>query len=203
MNQVGITNPYTQIGILSVIGKESGFEPKNEICYGGTSDDRIKDIFGSCRTNDTKIKRDWSTKYGPTVTISSLKDHCEDFFEAMYGEKATSCLGWNTGNDSPGDGYKYRGRGFNQITFKNTYRRIGGYIGEDLVSDPDRLNDVTVAAKAAVAFFTGGKTGSSLPDFTNTTDAINYFVDKNAGGSAGGETRGKAFDASKDFKVIP
>jgi predicted chitinase len=188
MNQVGITNPYTQIGILSVIGKESGFIPQNEFCYDGTSNDRIRDLFGSrVPSNNNELDK--------------LKSDCEKFFDAVYGPKAQDEIGWNTGNDKKGDGYKYRGRGFNQITFKNTYRRIGGYIGEDLVSDPDRLNDADVAAKAAVAFFTGGKSGSSLPDFTNTSDAINYFVDKNAGGHAGSETRGNAFTVSKDFKV--
>ena len=57
MNSEGITNPYTQIGILSVIGKESGYIPQNEIWYDGTSDARIKKVFGFCRTNDIKIKK--------------------------------------------------------------------------------------------------------------------------------------------------
>jgi len=190
MNEIGITNPYTQIGILSVIGKESGFEPQNEICYDGTSNGRIRGLFGNRVPKDDK-------------ELDELKSNCEKFFDAVYGPEAQDEIGWNTGNTNKGDGYKYRGRGFNQITFKNTYKKIGDYIGEDLVSNPDRLNDVEVAAKAAVAFFTNGKSGSSLPDFNNVNDAINYFVDKNAGGHGGSETRGKAFDSSRDFKVIP
>ena len=190
MNGMGIRNPYTQIGILSVIGKESGFEPQNEDCYDGTSNDRIRKLFGSrVPSND--------------VDLNELKSDCEKFFDAVYGPDAQDEIGWNTGNTNRGDGYKYRGRGFNQITFKNTYARIGSYIGEDLVSNPDILNDADVAAKAAVAFFTNGRSGSSLPDFTNVNDAINYFVDKNAGGRGGSETRSKAFEASRDFKVIP
>lgn len=190
MNDMGITNPYTQIGILSVIGKESGFEPQNEDCYDGTSNGRIRKLFGSrVPSNDDDL--------------NVLKSDCEKFFDAVYGPDAQDEIGWNTGNTNRGDGYKYRGRGFNQITFKNTYKRIGDLIGEDLVSNPDRLNDADVAAKAAVAFFTNGRSGSSLPDFTNTDEAINYFVDKNAGGHGGSETRSKAFEASRDFKVIP
>ena len=30
-----------------MIGKESGFEPQNEDCYDGTSNDRIRKLFGS------------------------------------------------------------------------------------------------------------------------------------------------------------
>lgn len=186
-----ITNPYTQIGILSVIGKESGFIPQNEVCYDNTSNSRIRDIFGSCRLG--KYDEDGLTE---------LKKDCEKFFDAVYGEEASPCFRFNTGHDRVGDGYKYRGRGFNGITFKSIYEKIGGYIGEDLVSNPDKLNDVDVAAKAAVAYFTGGKDGSSLPEFTNTTDAINYFVDKNAGGNANSETRGNAFDVSRNFEVV-
>lgn len=203
MDEVGITNPYTQIGILSVIGKESGFIPQIEECYDNTDDSRIKTVFGSCRTNKDKIKQDWSEKYGENVSITTLKGNCDDFFDAMYGPEATNCLGWDTGNDDVGDGSKYRGRGFNQITFKNTYRSIGSMIGEDLVSNPDLLNDAEVAAKAAVAFFTGGNSGSSFPEFTNIDDAINYFVDKNAGGHANQENRNKAFDYSNKFEIVP
>ena len=190
MYEMGITNPYTQIGILSVIGKESGFIPQNEICYDGTPNGHIRELFGDRVPSDND-------------ELDELKSKCDEFFDAVYGPEAQDEMGWNTGNDKKGDGYKYRGRGFNQITFKNTYKKIGDYIGEDLVSNPDRLNDEEVAAKAAVAFFTNGGSGSSLPDFTNTNDAINYFVDKNAGGHAGSKTRGKAFEASKGFKVIP
>jgi predicted chitinase len=181
MNSEGITNPYTQIGILSVIGKESGYIPQNEICYDGTSDARIKKVFGFCRTNDIKIKKDWSIKYGTDVTITDLKYDCEDFFDAVYGKQATTCLGWSTGNDNTGDGYKYRGRGFNGITFKSLYKKYGDIIGVDLLSDPDKLNNPDIAAKAAVAFFTSG---NPVPEFDNKQDATNYFVNKNAGGTS-------------------
>ena len=203
MNDNDITNPFTQIGILCVIGKESGFEPQNEICYDNTSDSRIRDIFGNCRTNDDKIARDWGNDSdGNPYTITTLKKDCEKFFDAMYGKYAKDCLSFDPGHDNDGDGYRYRGRGFNGITFKSNYRDIGNRIGQDLVSDPDALNDVDVAAAAAVVFFTGGKKGSSLPNFTNVDDAINYFVDKNAGGRGTNETRGNAFNQAKYFTIV-
>jgi predicted chitinase/peptidoglycan hydrolase-like protein with peptidoglycan-binding domain len=150
----GILNPYTQIGILSTCGKESGFIPKDEICYNNTSDSRIKEIFGDCRTNDFKIANDWGTdSTGNPYTITTLKKDCEKFFDAMYGKTAKNCLDWDTGNDSPGDGYRYRGRGFNGLTFKSSYEKYGNLVGESLVSDPEKMNDVNVAAKVAVEFF--------------------------------------------------
>lgn len=190
MIEKNIVNPFTQIGILSVIGKESGFIPQNEICYDGTPNDRIRKIFGSCRLG----------KYNDTE-LTILKKDCVKFFDAVYGKEASPCFNFNTGNDKVGDGYKYRGRGFNGITFKTIYKQIGDYIGEDLVSDPEKLNDLDVAAKAAVAYFTKGKDGGSLPEFNNTEEAINYFVDLNAGGNAMSETRQNAFNVSGHFEV--
>lgn len=193
MEERGILDPYAQVGILSVIGKESGFIPKNEVCYNNTSNDRIFSIFGGCRLGKEKLETDFG------MTLDELKSDCAKFFDAVYGPKATDCLGWSTGNDDEGDGYKYRGRGFNQITFKANYQKYGDAVGMDLVSDPDKLNDVNVAAEAAIAFLTKGR---RVPDFKSKEEATNYFLNVNAGGRNGREeSRQKAFDWMKKFEV--
>ena len=181
MNSKGITNPYTQIGILCVVGKESGFEPQNEIGYGGTSNSRIKEIFGSRVSSMTDDELD------------ELKSDDEKFFNHVYGGMF---------GNSKTEGYKYRGRGFNQLTFKGNYEEYGNCIGRDLVSDPEVVNQVQVAAEVAVAFFTKCKSADQLPDFTNEDDAINYFVDLNAGGNGTRETRGNAFDQLNNFEIV-
>lgn len=186
----GITNPYAQVGILSVIGKESNFIPKNEVCYDTTSNSRIKEVFGSCRLGSLS-----------DAQLTTLKQDCEAFFDKVYGPDATACLGWNTGNDNPGDGYKYRGRGFNQITFKKNYQKYGDKIGMDLVSNPDQLNDVQTAAEAAVAFLTKGQ---SIPEFHDKKTATDYFVNVNAGGHSGrDEGFAKSHDWMERFEVEP
>jgi hypothetical protein len=46
MNDFGITDPMAQIGILSVIGKESNYIPKSETSYSNTGISRIRSLFG-------------------------------------------------------------------------------------------------------------------------------------------------------------
>jgi len=180
MIKKGITNPYTQIGILCVIGKESGFIPKNEIGYGGTSNSRIRELFGNRVPSDDN-------------ELDELKSDDEKFFNQVYGGMF---------KNSKTEGYKYRGRGFNQLTFKGNYEEYGDCIGRDLVSNPEVVNQAQIASEVAVAFFTKCKSADQLPDFTNEDDAINYFVDLNAGGNGTRETRGNAFNQLNNFEIV-
>ena len=180
MNKKGITNPYTQVGILCVIGKESGFIPQNEIGYGGTDNARIREIFKSRVPSDD-------------VELNELKLDDEKFFNQVYGGMF--------GNTKT-EGFKYRGRGFNGLTFKGNYEKYGSCIGRDLVSNPEVVNNVDIAAEVAVSFFTKCKSADQLPEFTNEDDAINYFVDLNAGGTGTRETRGNAFNQLNKFEIV-
>jgi putative chitinase len=115
----------------------------------------------------------------------------------MYGYKS----GIRLGNTEPGDGYKYRGRGFNGLTGRANYKKYGSLVGENLEGNPDSLDDPRVAAKVAIAFMLKGKSPNSLPKFDNEKDASNYFADLNAGGSSG-MARSKASETLSKFEKI-
>jgi predicted chitinase len=179
MKEEGITDPNAQIGVLSVIAKESGFKPKDEIDYSSTSNSRIRSIFGKrvSKLSDSEL--------------DSVKRDPKRFFDLVYGGRF---------GNARDEGYKYRGRGFNGLTFKGNYKKYGDMIGVDLVGNPDLANDPKVAAKLAVAFFTKGKSGDSLPKFQNKEEATKYFANVNSGG---GSTFGldKALAASEKFDI--
>lgn len=150
MGDVGITNKYAQAAMLSVCTKESGLIPKSESSYRSTSSSRIRKIFGKNVSDLTDGQ------------IDEIKKNDIDFFDKVYGinsKRERQSDGSVYGNISSGDGYKYRGRGYNQITFKGTYRDLGEKIGVDLVSNPDLLVG-DVAAKALVNFFIKSFKGS-------------------------------------------
>jgi predicted chitinase len=180
MNKSNIKDPITQIGLLSVISKESNFKPKSEVSYSNTANSRIRNIFGSrvSKFSDSEL--------------SSLKQDPEKFFNVVYAK--------TVGNQGGGDGWKYRGRGFNQLTGKKNYEKYGNMIGKNLVGNPELVNDPKIAAEIAVVFFTKGKSGNSFPKFNDKTESSSYFADINSGGGRSSH-RSNAIAASNKFDV--
>jgi putative chitinase len=69
---------------------------------------------------------------------------------------ANHVYGGRMGNTEPGDGWRYRGRGFFQITGKDNYRAYSEVSGLDLLADPDALiRDLKLSIKVAAAFWNG------------------------------------------------
>jgi predicted chitinase len=142
LTKYGITNPYLRAGVLAVVAKESQFIPKNEISYAGTSNSRIREVFGSRVSNLSEAQ------------LTALKKDPRAFFNRIYGGQFS--IGKQLGNTQPNDGYNYRGRGFNQNTGRGNYTMLTNKSGIDLVSNPDRMNDPAVAAEALAIFFSNG-----------------------------------------------
>jgi putative chitinase len=84
------------------------------------------------------------------------------------------------GNTKPGDGAKYRGRGFVQITWKKNYAKYQPIIKKlfdvDILNDPDKAMIPEVAAFIMIDGMSKGLfTGKKLSDYFNakTTDWYN------------------------------
>lgn len=178
MNEKGLTNHLTQAGILGVSSKESAFLPKEELSYRNTSNDRIRAIFGGRVAGLSEDQ------------LTLLKANDNNFFDQVYGFNCE--LGRSMGNIAPGDGFKFRGRGFNQVTFKNLYKKYGTLINVDLITNPGRLNEIPVAADVLIQYFIESFKAcpkavlaayhtTGLNDFKTIQDAAGAIYHANAG----------------------
>jgi hypothetical protein len=60
--------------------------------------------------------------------------------------------GINLGNTVVGDGARFKGRGYVQLTGRDNYTRIGPQVGENLVAQPERANDPAAAGLILAQF---------------------------------------------------
>lgn len=102
-----------------------------------------------------------STNYKDPVRLDALfknvqgVDHAKRLIEAgpvAIGNTIYACKNGNGGVDS-GDGYRYRGRGFLQVTGRANYRTIGNLVDMPLEQQPELLGEPEPAAKAACTFW--------------------------------------------------
>ena len=79
------------------------------------------------------------------------------------------------GNTSKGDGEKYKGRGFIQLTGKANYATYGKRLGINLIDNPELAADPETAAKIALMYWSDRKLGEKARegDFDGVTRGIN------------------------------
>ena len=124
-----ITNNLRLAHFLSQCGHESGnFKAVSEnLNY---SADGLKKIFG---------------KYFPGNLNESYARKPEKIAARVYASRM------GNGDESSGEGFKFRGRGYIQLTGKNNYTNFSKFIGEDCVANPDLV--ATKYPLASAAFF--------------------------------------------------
>src|ERR1035437_6883364 len=131
----GITNQIFQAGLCAIVSKESDFTLKPESSYSKSSASSIRNIFGKRFDGYTDSQ------------IDTIKLDDRQFFSIAYASNS------GNGNISTFDGWNFRGRGFNQLTFRGNYKTIGKNIGVDLENKPELMETLDIAAKALVQYY--------------------------------------------------
>ena len=124
-----ITNPLRLAHFLAQCGHESaGFKAIQEnLNY---SADGLKKIF---------------PKYFPGNLAEGYAKNPEKIASKVYGSRM------GNGDETTKEGFKFRGRGYIQLTGKDNYTKFAKFIGEDTVGNPDLV--ATKYPLASAAFF--------------------------------------------------
>lgn len=89
-------------------------------------------------------------KYFNATTATQYERNPEKIASKVYGGRM------GNGDESTKEGYKFRGRGFIQLTGKSNYTNFSKFIGEDCVANPDLVSTKYPLASAAFFFDSNG-----------------------------------------------
>jgi|GEM_PF-2283335 len=186
----------------SVLGQLRPFKPPSlELEVGEELIDQVVEIFPSVtpRRNIAKFAPDVITALRNeslddgqmlSMALATIRAETEGFEPISEGVHKYNTSGKthdfdlydrhpNLGNQGPPDGERYRGRGFIQLTGRYNYRTIGKRIGlgNQLIDNPERANEPTVAAQILAAFLKRSEApirdALSARDFARARKAVN------------------------------
>lgn len=164
----GITSNFSIAAVLSICSKESSFDLKSEGFYYSAS--RLPEVWSYFKKNDPVA----NGFVNPKTKKADSDKYQEKIANIVYTQKPVGVRSNGYGNTKEGDGWKYRGRGYNQITFKSGYEKASKNTGVDLVKSPERLLEEDVATGALVGFFNGRrkttKFGNKKGGYTSRKD---------------------------------
>lgn len=167
----GVTSRNELSNLMAQLGHESG---------GFT---RLEEGFRYSAGNH-QIPVKWARREGAdaldAARIAALEGRPQELARLMYGNRM--------GNDDAGDGYRYRGRGFIQLTGEDNYRAAGRALGLDLIGQPELAAERDNAARIALWYWRERVPAADRDDVSAATRRIN-------GGETGLADRHDRFDA--------
>jgi putative chitinase len=125
-------------------------------------------------------------KYFPTeAAAASYARQPQKIANKVYANRMAN------GSEASGDGYKFRGRGYIQLTGRDNYTQFGKAIGVDIPSNPDLVSSKYALASAAWFWSKNGL--NKLADNGASDSAVTSITKRVNGGTIGLADRIKHF----------
>lgn len=142
-DKYGFKTNEQKASLLGIVGGECGWIPQRESAQYSRPD-RLCELFPSTFKGDLSMAENYCN------WEKGNKGEFSDFFNFVYDP---SNNGRQLGNSQPGDGGKFFGRGFIQLTGRANYERYAKLSGHDILKNPDLLiTDMDVSAEVAVLY---------------------------------------------------
>jgi putative chitinase len=144
--------------------------PKRQACFIGQcmhESGGFKFLRENLNYSAKALINTWPSRFPDMDTAEKFERNPEKIANKVYSGRM--------GNTEDGDGAKYIGRGLIQLTGKDNYRAFGEAIGEDLVANPQLVEEPRYAALSAGWFWNkrGLNALADAMDITTLTIRIN------------------------------
>jgi putative chitinase len=144
--------------------------PKRQACFLGQTmheSGGFKFLRENLNYSAKALMATWPSRFPDADTAEKYERQPEKIANKVYSGRM--------GNTEDGDGAKYIGRGLIQLTGKDNYRAFGEAIGEDLIANPQLVEQPRYAALSAGWFFNKRNLNAlaDVMDITTMTVRIN------------------------------
>jgi putative chitinase len=160
--------------------------PETALKFGITSNLRLAHFLAQCALESMEFK---ATVENLNYRAARLQQIFPKYFRgintAPYANNPAKIANrvyanrMGNGNEASGDGFKFRGRGYIQLTGRNNYKSFTGFIGEDCIANPDLV--ATKYPLASAAFFFDSNNIWSICD-RGASDAVVLAVSTRVNG---------------------
>jgi len=165
----GITTNLRLAHFLAQCGHESGG-------FKATNENLNYSVTGLLRT---------FRKYFTETSAPVYANRPEKIASRVYADRM------GNGNEASGEGWKFRGRGYIQLTGKSNYQAFNNTVEEDVVENPDLV--ATKYPLSSAAFFFNNNKLWTICDRGHSEDAVTQVTKRVNGGTIGLSDRIKHF----------
>lgn len=150
LNLAGLTG-HLPAGVIAQI-------PETALKFGISTNLRLAHFLAQCAQESAKFTATQENlNYSAEGLLKTFRSHFQGVDVGAYAHNREKIGNrvyadrMGNGNEASGDGFKFRGRGYIQLTGKNNYTSFSRFIGEDCVANPDLV--ATTYPLASAGFF--------------------------------------------------
>jgi len=187
--------PDSVLSEIETIGEKFGIITNLRLCHFlaqcSTESGNFKAVNENLNYSKSGLMKLFSS-YFPGNLSESYQFQPEKIASRIYGNRM------GNGNEESKEGWKFRGRGYIQLTGKQNYSIFSKFIGEDCVANPDLV--ATKYPLASAAFFFNNNNLWTICDEGSTEDVVTRVSRRVNGGDNGLDHRKSEF--KKFHKIL-